>query len=103
MISHTGKNCNDIHHSGTYLLGVINDILDMSKIEAGHFKLELDAVDIPSIVQGAVRLVRDRAGKKGVIVAIDMDKDLPNARADVRAVRQILLNLLILQKLHGTF
>lgn len=84
----------DINGSGRLLLDIINDILDMSKIEAGHFKLELDAVDIPSIVQGAVRLVRDRADKKGVIVAIDMDKDLPNPRADVRAVRQILLNLL---------
>lgn len=84
----------DINGSGRLLLDIINDILDMSKIEAGHFKLDSDAVEVSAVVQGAVRLVRDRARKKGVAIDIDMGSGLPDARADVRAVRQILLNLL---------
>ena len=84
----------DINGSGRLLLDIINDILDMSKIEAGHFILESNAVEVSQVVQGAVRLVGDRAGKKGVGIDIEMPDGLPDACADVRAVRQILLNLL---------
>jgi len=84
----------DINASGRLLLDIINDILDMSKIEAGHFPLHLEDVALPPIVHGAVRLVRERALRKGIDVVVDMPEDIPSIRADTRAVRQILINLL---------
>jgi len=84
----------DINASGRLLLDIINDILDMSKIEAGQFPLHLEDVALPPIVHGAVRLVRERAVRKGISVVIDMPQDVAMIRADTRAVRQILINLL---------
>ncbi|MBO6519975.1 MAG: CBS domain-containing protein [Rhodospirillales bacterium] len=84
----------DINGSGKLLLDIINDILDMAKIEAGHFKLNIESVDIRPLVHGAVRLVGERAAHKEISVDVDMRGDCPPARADSRAVRQILLNLL---------
>lgn len=84
----------DINGSGKLLLDIINDILDMAKIEAGHFKLNMERVDIRPLVHGAVRLVDERAGQKGISVCVDMRGDCPPVMADARAVRQILLNLL---------
>ena len=84
----------DINTSGRLLLDIINDILDMSKIEAGHFQLHVQFIELPSIVEGAARLVRERALQKGISLVVDMPAVLPQIRADSRAVRQILLNLL---------
>jgi two-component system, cell cycle sensor histidine kinase PleC len=84
----------DINTSGRLLLDIINDILDMSKIEAGHFQLHVQVIELPSIVEGAARLVRERALQKGISLVVDMPAVLPQIRADSRAVRQILLNLL---------
>lgn len=84
----------DINGSGKLLLDIINDILDMSKIESGQFNLNIESVDIRPLVHGAVRLVGERAGQKGVSICVDMRGDCPPVTADARAVRQILLNLL---------
>ncbi|AZN72659.1 PAS domain S-box protein [Georhizobium profundi] len=83
----------DIHGSGTHLLNVINDILDMSKIEAGQMKLEREAIDLAPLVEEAMRLTAIPAEKKHlhVVQRIEPGLALP---ADRRAMKQILLNLL---------
>jgi two-component system cell cycle sensor histidine kinase PleC len=83
----------DILHSGQHLLALINDILDMSKIEAGKLSLHLEPVAIDEVVEDAVRLVRDRAEAAGLVLDVAIPA-LPEAEADFRAVKQIMLNLL---------
>ncbi len=83
----------DILSSGQHLLALINDILDMSKIEAGKFTLRFEPVAVEEIVEDALRLVRNRAEAAGLTLAVDFG-DLPDVEADYRAIKQILLNLL---------
>lgn len=83
----------DIHNSGHHLLALINDILDMAKIEAGKHSLHLEEVDLANVAEEAVRLMRNRADDGGLIVTLDMS-DLPRVEADHRAVKQVILNLL---------
>ena len=83
----------DIHGSGTYLLGVINDILDMSKIEAGQFSIEREGIDLHPLITEAVRVVALQAAEK----SITLDTQISNQMvlfADRRAIKQIVLNLL---------
>ena len=84
----------DIHESGRHLLSLINDILDLSKIEAGRMELELSTFDLPAAVSNAMTLVRERAQRHGIRLGIDMDPRLGAFQADERKVKQILLNLL---------
>jgi signal transduction histidine kinase/energy-converting hydrogenase Eha subunit E len=84
----------DIHESGKHLLSLINDILDLSKIEAGRMELELSSFDLPSAVSNAVTLIRERAQRHGIALGIDVDEQLGEIHADERKVKQILLNLL---------
>jgi len=84
----------DINASGRLLLDIINDILDMSKIEAGHFSLHLEDIVLAPVIHGAVRLIRERAARKGINIVVEMPENLSPVRADTRAVRQILINLL---------
>jgi signal transduction histidine kinase len=84
----------DIHESGRHLLSLINDILDLSKIEAGRMELELSSFDLPSAVSNAMTLVRERAQRHGIQLGLDMDPRLGEFQADERKVKQILLNLL---------
>ena len=84
----------DIHASGQHLLSLINDILDLSKIEAGRMELELTEFDLPSAIDNALMLVRERAGRRGITLQNTADARLGRVRADERKVRQILLNLL---------
>jgi len=84
----------DIHHSGRHLLTIINDILDLSKIESGKYELAEDKVDIRSIVEACLRMVHERAESAGVEITCDIEPDFPNLWADGRAMKQILLNLL---------
>jgi len=87
----------DIHASGQHLLDVINDILDMSKIEAGRLTLEPVDLDMPVVVGEALRLVSGRAQEADVQIVNQMADQkgiLPLAHADQRAVKQVLLNLL---------
>ncbi|CAN7445425.1 ATP-binding protein [Phenylobacterium sp. LjRoot219] len=83
----------DIHNSGQHLLALINDILDMSKIEAGKMSLRLEPVSVEEITEEAVRLVRTRAETAGLALTFELPP-LPDVEADYRAVKQVLLNLL---------
>jgi len=85
--------CRDIHQSGQFLLDVINDVLDMSKIEAGRIKLTPETVVLDQLLAEAVRVVSNRADEKQLTVTADIDSDL-RFDADRRAVKQIALNLL---------
>lgn len=84
----------DIHNAGSHLLDIINDILDMSKIEAGHFDLDAEWSGIANLVNPAIRLIRDRAREAGISLVLAIDPGLPLLYADLRSVRQVLLNLL---------
>ena len=83
----------DIHESGTYLLEVINDVLDMSKIEAGRLNLNIKQIDAGEIINDSIRVVAPVAEERSIEVKRVGLKQL-NMRADKRAVKQILLNLL---------
>ncbi|MEK7427557.1 MAG: ATP-binding protein [Pseudomonadota bacterium] len=83
----------DILSSGQHLLALINDILDMSKIEAGKMALKFEPLALEEVAEDAVRLVRNRAEAAGLALTIDFPH-LPEVEADYRAVKQVLLNLL---------
>jgi len=83
----------DIYESGTYLLEVINDILDMSKIEAGRMTLDLGKVDVADIVEDSMKVVGQAAAERGITVERHGPAHL-NIDADRRALKQIFLNLL---------
>jgi len=85
---------NDIHTSGKHLLSLINDILDLSKVEAGHMELDSAQFDLPSAIQNAVTLVRERAQRHGLKLEIQVEPGLGPFRADERKFKQIMLNLL---------
>jgi two-component system, cell cycle sensor histidine kinase PleC len=85
--------CRDIRRSGQFLLEVINDVLDMSKIEAGRIKLDFEEVEIEQVVADAVRVVSGRAQAKRVALVCDLAPGI-RLRADKRAIKQIALNLL---------
>src|SRR5207245_1601327 len=84
----------DIYASGTHLLSLINDILDLSKIEAGRMELELTDFDLPTALDNALTLVRERAGRRGITLQATVDERLGEVRADERKIRQVVLNLL---------
>jgi two-component system, NtrC family, sensor kinase len=84
----------DIHASGQHLLSLINDILDLSKIEAGKMELELSDFDLPMTVDNALMLVRERAARRGISLHTTVDDRLGQIQADERKIRQVLLNLL---------
>jgi two-component system cell cycle sensor histidine kinase PleC len=85
--------CHDILTSGHYLLEVINDILDMSKIEAGRMKLELETLDLGKALAESLRVVAGRAETKSLELRTDIGGHIPVV-ADRRAIKQILINLL---------
>jgi signal transduction histidine kinase len=84
----------DISASGTHLLSLINDILDLSKIEAGRMELELTDFDLPTAIDNALILVRERAGRRGITLEHSVDERLGEIHGDERKVKQVLLNLL---------
>jgi signal transduction histidine kinase len=84
----------DIYASGTHLLSLINDILDLSKIEAGRMELELTDFHVPTALASALTLVRERAGRRGIALQMNVDSRLGQIQADERKVRQVVLNLL---------
>src|SRR5262249_40899344 len=75
------------------LLGLINDVLDLSKIEAGQFKLSLDDYSIKNLVYGVFSAVEPLATEKGLALKVEMPADLPRAHGDERRLTQVLLNL----------
>jgi len=84
----------DIHASGQHLLSLINDILDLSKIEAGKMDLELSDFSLPATIDNALMLVRERAARRGIDLHKSVDERLGQIQADERKIRQVLLNLL---------
>jgi PAS domain S-box-containing protein len=84
----------DVHSSGTLLLNLINDVLDLSKAEAGKMELHCETVNAAESVTRALRMVRERAGHQGVRLVTEIAPSLPPLFADDRKLLQILLNLL---------
>jgi two-component system cell cycle sensor histidine kinase PleC len=85
--------CRDIHQSGQFLLDVINDILDMSKIEAGRMRLDLKELELDRFLKDAMRVVSKRADDKQLKLSSDIPRGI-KLSADHRALKQIALNLL---------
>ena len=85
---------NSIHKSGSHLLNIINEILDLSRIEAGRYDLHEETIRLTDITEDCQRLVKIRADAKGLLIIEDFAADLPQVWADPRAMRQICLNLL---------
>jgi len=85
--------CRDIHSSGQYLLDVINDVLDMSKIEAGRMKLDRETLRLDQLLADAMRVVSSRAAEKKLALALDVEQETV-FDADRRACKQVILNLL---------
>ena len=84
----------DIHESGGHLLDLINDILDLSKVESGSDELREEDVQIPEVIRSVLTLVKERAEKGGIALESYVPNELPPLRADARKLKQILINLL---------
>jgi signal transduction histidine kinase/HAMP domain-containing protein len=84
----------DIHSSGRHLLSLINDILDLSKVEAGRMELELSTFDLPIAIENALTLVSERASRQSITLQRTVDGRLGEFVGDERKFKQILLNLL---------
>jgi signal transduction histidine kinase len=84
----------DIHSSGRHLLNLINDILDLSKIEAGRMELIVETFDAATALSNAMTLVRERAHRHAIKLELEVDPLVGEFRADERKFKQILLNLL---------
>ena len=84
----------DIHSSGRHLLNLINDILDLSKVEAGRMELEPATFDLPTAIGNAMALIRERAQKHAIALDVHIEPGLASVVADERKLKQILLNLL---------
>ncbi len=85
---------NDIHSSGEHLLSLINDLLDLSKVEAGKLELNFTSVDLSDIIQQCIGIIQEQATRERIIIRTSVTERLPNVVADQRSMRQILLNLL---------
>jgi len=84
----------DVHESGVHLLKIINDILDLSKIEVGKLSLNEMPIDLRDAVESCIRIVRERAATAELDLTADLSAQLPILNADERMVKQVLLNLL---------
>jgi signal transduction histidine kinase len=84
----------DIHSSGQHLLTLINDVLDLSKIEAGRMELDLSCFDLGLLLDNALVLVRERAQRNGLAVSLDVGDGLDDWVADARKLKQVVVNLL---------
>jgi signal transduction histidine kinase len=84
----------DIHTSGGHLVSLLNDLLDLSKIEAGKLELNFSDVDLNELTQESVALMQPQANRERIIIRTSLGLTLPSVTADARSVRQILLNLL---------
>jgi signal transduction histidine kinase len=89
-----GEYAKDINDSGRHLLGLIQDILDLSKIEAGKLELDEEDIDIAMVIRSCLVLVKERAEDGGVKLKTDIPQEIPALHADQRKLKQILVNLL---------
>ena len=85
---------NDIHSSGEHLLMLINEILDLSRVEAGRYELKEEAVSLAAVVEDCIHLLRMRAQNREITMNEHIETNMPRLWADERALRQIILNLL---------
>jgi signal transduction histidine kinase len=85
---------NDILNSGRHLLSLINDILDLSKIEAGRMELDSSVFSLPPVLEAGVTMVRERATNHGIALGLDVAPDVDVVEADERKVKQVVFNLL---------
>ncbi|MFN4309246.1 MAG: PAS-domain containing protein [Ferrovibrio sp.] len=85
---------NDIHKSGVHLLQLINDVLDLAKVEAGRMEPHIEMVDARLTIEDSLEMMRGQAQQAGVTLSEDLPVELPLVPADERMLRQILLNLL---------
>ncbi|MCB1528889.1 MAG: HAMP domain-containing histidine kinase [Hyphomicrobiaceae bacterium] len=83
-----------IHDSGRHLLNLINEILDLSRIEAGRYELHEEPIRLTDVAEDCCRLLKLRSDSKGLAVLEDLDFNLPQVWADERAIRQVCLNLI---------
>jgi signal transduction histidine kinase len=84
----------DILQSGTHLLGIINDILDVSKVEAGKFELNEEEIDVAQLVEDCLRMIKVRAEQAQLQLFVIAEEAMPEIRADRRVMKQVLINLL---------
>ena len=84
----------NIHASGRHLLSLINDVLDLAKIEAGRIELVEETVDLPALLAGCRTLMHDRAASAGLHIRMEVPKPLPSLTADERRIKQVILNLM---------
>ncbi len=84
----------DIHNSGEHLISLVNDLLDLSKIEAGKLDLTFASVQLNDLIREAVAIMQPDANKDRIIIRTSLEEELPNVVADARSIRQIALNLL---------
>ena len=89
-----GEYLRDIHSSGQHLLTLINDVLDLSKIEAGRMELEPSCFDMEMLLDNSLTLVRERAARNGLTVALQVGEGLDEWVADARKIKQVVVNLL---------
>jgi signal transduction histidine kinase/ActR/RegA family two-component response regulator len=83
----------DIHGSGKHLLELLNEILDLSKVEAGRMELEYSSFELPGLLHGAVSMLRERAAIHGITMDVDVGDDVGEVYADELRLKQVLLNL----------
>ena len=92
----------DIHNSGVHLLNLINEILDLSRIEAGRYELNEEAVSLVHVVADCHHLLKLRATSRGITIHEVFEQGMPRIWGDERAIRQIVLNLLVqLDQVHA--
>ena len=84
----------DVLASGQHLLALINDILDLAKVEAGRMELDLSSFSLPDALRSGVTIVRERASLHGITVTVTCDEGLEAIRGDARKIRQVIFNLL---------
>jgi signal transduction histidine kinase len=84
----------DIRNSGSHLLDIINDVLDLSRLDAGQENLSEEEIDIDNLMESALRMVRPQADSSRLRVSVKMEADLPCVLVDARRIRQVLLNVL---------
>ena len=89
-----GEYLGDIRASGQHLLSLINDILDLSKVEAGKMELQLTRFSLADALQSVVMMLRERAADRGIALSTQIDPEIGQVEADERKVKQIVLNLL---------
>lgn len=84
----------DIYTSGNHLLSLINDLLDLAKVESGRIELDVKQFDLPSALENSIALVRERANRHGIMIDLAIDERLSSFMGDERKLKQIMLNVL---------